>query len=87
MYNSIFFTNRDYSMGNLLLDNDTDNQARRNESDNIWVPGWKKVPNRATQWKWQNIRSINYFFDQVMPKYNSNKIEGDKSSHRRSLLP
>lgn len=84
LYDLIFVTHDD-SMGIFMQDNDTDNQARRNESDNIWIPGFKKVPNQAVYWKWKNINSINYFLSQVMPKYNANKIEGSKAEINQAI--
>lgn len=68
-------------------DNDTDNQVSGG-SNNFWVPGNKKVPsdegdwssNSNKQWTWRNIRSCNYFFEQVLPKYESGSILGNQDN-------
>ena len=59
-------------------DNDTDNQAGVNASATRWVPGqWKVGTNNYwTQGNWGEVRSINYFFDQVLPKYEAGQISG-----------
>ena len=59
-------------------DNDTDNQAGVNASATRWVPGqWKVGTNNYwTQGNWGEVRSINYFFDQVLPKYEAGQITG-----------
>lgn len=85
LYKSFFYTNKDYSMGNTLLDNNTDNQAKRNSSDDIWLPGWKKVPNKASVWKLNNIRKVNYFLGKVLPKYKAGEIEGSKAEINQAI--
>ena len=56
-------------------DDNTDNQAAVQASTTRWVPGqWKVGTNNP--WSWSNIRSINYFFDQVLPKYEAGQITG-----------
>lgn len=41
-------------------DNDTDNQAS-GTSNSFWIPGEKKVAADRGEWKWEDIRSCNYF--------------------------
>lgn len=57
-------------------DNNTDNQVT---GGNVayWIPGEKKVASDQGDWKWGNVRSCNYFFDQVLPKYEAGTISGN----------
>ena len=55
-----------YGMSTFAYDNDTDNQAGTGYS-NRWVPGNWKVGQSGGAWDFGNIRSVNYFFDQVVP--------------------
>lgn len=59
-------------------DNHTDNQAGTGYPD-YWQPGQKKVPAGVKQWKWNKIRSCNYFFEQVLPKFKSGNISGNET--------
>ena len=77
MYNSTFtyIAPGSYGISTFGYDNDTDNQAGVQASATRWVPGqWKVGTNNP--WDWTAIRSINYFFDQVLPKYEAGKITG-----------
>lgn len=66
-------------------DNGTDNQAGP-QSTNFWVPGEKKVPatkaNPAKDWDWEfsKIRACNYFFDNVLPKYEAGTLTGNSTN-------
>lgn len=57
------------------LDNHTDNQAGT-DIPAYWIPGQKRVAADAGDWKWEEIRACNYFFDNVLPKFNDNQIVG-----------
>lgn len=63
-------------------DNHTDNQAAMNYSSR-WVPGEWRVPSstnddtRTEVWNFFQIRDCNYFFDNVLPKYEEGKITGN----------
>lgn len=77
LYNSTFdyISPGSYGISIFGWDNDTDNQAGVNASATRWVPGqWKVGTNNP--WSWETIRSINYFFDQVLPKYEAGQITG-----------
>nr|WP_302829510.1 RagB/SusD family nutrient uptake outer membrane protein [uncultured Bacteroides sp.] len=54
-------------------DNDTDNQAGTG-SPVFWIPGQKKVPSGEGDWDFTKIRACNYFFDNVLPKYEAKAI-------------
>lgn len=60
-------------------DNDTDNQAS-GTSNSFWIPGEKKVAADRGEWKWEDIRSCNYFFDQVLPRYEEGAITGNQDN-------
>ena len=80
LYNSTFdyISPGSYGISIFGWDNDTDNQAGVNASATRWVPGqWKVGTNNYwTQGNWGEVRSINYFFDQVLPKYEAGQITG-----------
>lgn len=71
--------NGTYGLATFKDDNGTDNQAGP-DGDNIWIPGEKKVPAKDGAWDFTNIRKCNYFFDNVLPKYNAGKISGNKDN-------
>ena len=80
LYNSTFdyISPGSYGISIFGWDNDTDNQAGVNASATRWVPGqWKVGTNNYwTQGNWGEVRAINYFFDQVLPKYEAGQITG-----------
>lgn len=59
-------------------DNNTDNQAGVNAITR-WDPGQWKVGD-SNPWNFTAVRNCNYFFDQVIPKYNAGKIQGVKEN-------
>ena len=62
-----------YGMGTFAYDNDTDNQAATGYSSR-WVPGNWKVGSTGGAWDFSNIRNVNYFLDQVLPKFEAKSI-------------
>lgn len=60
-------------------DNDTDNQATTG-NPSFWIPGEKKVASDQGEWKWENVRSCNYFFDMVLSKYEAGAITGNQAN-------
>ena len=80
LYNSTFdyIAPGSYGISIFGWDNDTDNQAGVNASATRWVPGqWKVGTNNYwTQGNWGEVRAVNYFFDQVLPKYEAGQITG-----------
>ena len=62
-------------------DNDTDNQAGTGDPK-FWLPGLKQVASSVGDdgYKWENIRSCNYFFDNVLPKYEAGEISGNQDN-------
>lgn len=65
-----------YGLNYFGLDNDTDNQAT-GSSNTFWIPGERQVASDRGNWKWEDIRSCNYFFEQVLPKYEAGEISGN----------
>lgn len=70
--------------GTFILDNDTDNQADRNPSE-IWTDSEYKVPTRKGEWNFSKIDAVNFFFQQVLPKYEEGKILGYKTEINQAL--
>jgi hypothetical protein len=65
----------EYGISVFKDDNGTDNQAGPDGS-NFWLPGQKKVLASGGAWDFSKIRACNYFFDNVLPKYEAGKITG-----------
>ena len=80
LYNNTFdyIAPGSYGISIFGWDNDTDNQAGVNASATRWVPGqWKVGTNNYwTRDNWGEVRAVNYFFDQVLPKYEAGQITG-----------
>ena len=77
-----------YGISTFGDDNNTDNQASMSASSR-WAPGtWQvgqDVGDWGSAWNFTRIRQINYFFDQVMPKYNSGQIAGNTTNIRHYI--
>ncbi|WP_302974314.1 RagB/SusD family nutrient uptake outer membrane protein [uncultured Prevotella sp.] len=73
-----------YGMGTFAYDNATDNQAATDYSSR-WVPGNWKVGQSGGAWDFGNIRNVNYFLDQVLPKYEAGKISGAATNVRHYI--
>lgn len=72
-----FGTYSGFSLSLVANDNDTDNQAASGGSNALWVPGEKRTPAKGGGWDFSAIRKYNYFFEQVMPKYEAKQIQGN----------
>ena len=73
-----------YGMSTFAYDNDTDNQAGTGYSSR-WVPGNWKVGQSGGAWDFGNIRSVNYFLDQVLPKFEAKQISGAEAQVRHYI--
>lgn len=62
-----------YGINYFGKDNDTDNQASSGKPT-FWIPGQKKVASGEGDWDFSKIRACNYFFDNVLPKYEAGTI-------------
>jgi hypothetical protein len=80
--NSIFTVlNASYGLGTFKFDDATDNQANV-EGNTRWVPGEWKVETSGGDWDFNKIRRCNYFFEQVLPRYESGAIQGNDANIR-----
>ncbi|MFD1164043.1 RagB/SusD family nutrient uptake outer membrane protein [Sphingobacterium daejeonense] len=70
-----FPTHSGWGIGTFANDNHTDNQLTSSYATR-WVPGEWKVPTNGGEYDFSNIRQLNYFFEQVLPKWKENKISG-----------
>lgn len=68
-----------YGINLFGTDNHTDNQAGTGDPE-FWIPGQKKVASGDGDWKWEDVRSCNYFFDNVLPKYEVGEITGNQEN-------
>ena len=59
----------------LARDNNTDNQQGTNIANKYTSDLWK-VPSSDTNWDFSGLYYINFFFEQVMPKYEAGEISG-----------
>lgn len=75
-YYSNFSTHGGYGLGTLNNDNETDNQVSGGNLAYYAKDQWI-VPDYAGGWSFTNIRAYNYFFENVLPKYEANAITGD----------
>lgn len=66
-----------YGINFFGIDNHTDNQAGTGYPT-FWQPGQKKVGSGAGSWDWGRIRNANYFFENVLPKYEKGEISGNQ---------
>ncbi|MEN6454853.1 MAG: RagB/SusD family nutrient uptake outer membrane protein [Prolixibacteraceae bacterium] len=83
--NSIFTVlNASYGLGTFKFDDATDNQANV-EGNTRWVPGEWKVETSGGDWDFNKIRRCNYFFEQVLPRYESGAIQGNDANIRHYI--
>lgn len=80
-----------YGIGTFGYDNGTDNQAEMSPST-FWEPGQWKVGesaggsgDRTNAWNFYQIRDCNYFFQQVLPKYEAGQISGSEANIRHYI--
>ncbi|TKG89399.1 RagB/SusD family nutrient uptake outer membrane protein [Puteibacter caeruleilacunae] len=71
-----FPTHGGWGLGTFRNDNGTDNQASSGAS-NIWNPGQYRVGEGGGSWNFSQIRQLNYFFEQVLPRWKADEIKGD----------
>ena len=87
----VFSTHTGWSAGTLKNDLHTDNMASTNASYDWWVPGNRRVPNKAAEsggtsdYSFKAIRNANYFFEQVLPRWQAVIIEGDETNIRHYI--
>ena len=86
LYNSVFTYINPGSYGISVFGNDnaTDNQAATGYSSR-WAPGEWQVPSSGGEWDFTSIRNVNYFLDQVLPKYEAGEISGSEQNIRHYI--
>ena len=86
LYNSVFtyITPGSYGISVFGNDNATDNQAATGYSSR-WAPGEWQVPSSGGEWDFTSIRNVNYFLDQVLPKYEAGEISGSEQNIRHYI--
>lgn len=72
-----FSSYNNFSIAPITDDNNTDDMAATDGSTDLWTPGEKRTPEKDGAWNFTNIRKANYFFQQVLPKYEAGEITGD----------
>ena len=70
-----FPTHGGWGVGTFANDNHTDNQMTSSYATR-WVPGEWKVPTAGGDYEFGRIRDLNYFIEQVVPKWKANKLSG-----------
>lgn len=89
-YPSIFPTNPGNSYGLFANDQGTDNQIT-STAPSRFVKGEWKVPLNSGNWSFSNIYHLNFFFENVLPKFgddlsgSANTISGDLQSIRHYI--
>ncbi|MBE7640090.1 RagB/SusD family nutrient uptake outer membrane protein [Salegentibacter sp. BLCTC] len=71
-----FPTHGGWNIGTFGRDNHTDNQATSGYS-RIWAPGEWRVPQSGGAWNFGNIRQLNYFLENAVPKFEADEIKGN----------
>ena len=83
-YANILPSNGTYSYGYLGGDSGTDNQVTQSIQnrylDNLW-----RVPSSDSNWSFTNLYYVNYFLEQVLPKYAEHKISGTDARIRHCI--
>lgn len=85
LYADILPSHGNWSYGIFGNDSQTDNQTGRNY-DNKYAKGLWKVPqSEGDNWKFDFINNCNYFFEEVLPKYEAGKITGATANLRHYI--
>src|SRR5690554_5634735 len=71
-----FPTHAGFNVGTFGYDNHTDNQASAN-AHNIWIPGEYRVAQAGGSWELGQIRNINYYLQNVVPRWKNGDITGN----------
>lgn len=68
----------------LAQDNGTDNQQGSSLA-NKYTSNLNKVPASDTNWDFSGLYYLNFFFEQVLPKYEANKISGNQENIKHMI--
>ncbi len=84
-YTEVLPSSGNWSYGTYGGDLNTDNMVSTSY-DEIYVPGkWRTSMEDGGNYKFNEINSINYFFDQVLPKYEAKEITGNEANIRHYI--
>lgn len=75
-----FDTHSGWGLGTLTGDNNTDNMCSADPSYDLWVPQFRRVPNKSDNFSFSSIRNCNYFFEQVKPRLAAGAITGNEEN-------
>lgn len=79
-----FSTHGGFSVGVLAADNHTDNMASSSASTSLWNPErWNTSPTGSIDFG--PIRNINFFMEQVLPRYEKGEISGSDANIRHYI--
>lgn len=84
LYTSILPSSGNWSYGTYGGDLDTDNMVSLNYNT-IYIPGRWHTSMSEGDYIFTNINNCNYFFDQVMPKYEDGQINGNENNIRHYI--
>lgn len=79
IYQDVISTGDQYSYSIYQNDEHSDNMASM-WSDDKWIPGRWKTSMTDDNWSFKQINNINYFFDEVMPKFEAGSITGNDNN-------
>lgn len=81
-YNSLFSVHSGYGAGTINNDANTDNFVSSGYSTEYFEKGQWRVPNTDSgNWTFSQIRYCNYFFENVLPKFEAGLISGDRTQN------
>ena len=84
-YTEILPSSGNWSYGTYGGDQGTDNMVAMSP-DNIYIPGnWHTTMSDGDNYTFTNINNCNYFFDQVLPKYEAGEINGNDANIRHYI--
>jgi len=83
-YTDILPSHTNYSFGTFGIDANTDNMATTS-MDNRYAPGLFKVGSSGGDWDFSNIYQLNYFLQDVVPKWKTGKIGGSEDKIKQYI--
>ena len=84
-YTEVLPSSGNWSYGTYGGDLNTDNMVS-NVADSAYIKGdWRTSMSDKDNYKFTNINTINYFFDQVLPKYEAGQIQGNDATIRHYI--
>ena len=78
-YTSILPSHQNWNFGTFGLDANTDNMAMPDLSSRF-IPGQWRVGADGGDWSFTNIRQLNYFLSQVLPRWKAGQITGSTAN-------